>query len=119
MNNFDKMEDVQSSIETLSQSVDNTQPESGAAQPEDETGAAGEDETKESEAEAETGGMPDAAAAQAQLSEEDFYTVEKGDTLDSISIKIYGDASHVEAICKMNGLSDGNLIFIGQKLLLP
>ena len=59
------------------------------------------------------------SAAEAGLDEEDFYIVEKGDTLDSISIKIYGDASHVEAICKMNGLSDGNLIFIGQKLLLP
>ena len=59
------------------------------------------------------------AAAEAGLDEEDFYIVEKGDTLDSISIKIYGDASHVEAICKMNGLTDGNLIFIGQKLLLP
>ena len=58
-------------------------------------------------------------AAEAGLDEEDFYIVEKGDTLDSISIKIYGDASHVEAICKMNGLTDGNLIFIGQKLLLP
>ena len=30
-----------------------------------------------------------------------------------------GDTSHVKAICKMNGLSDGNLIYIGQKLLLP
>ena len=44
---------------------------------------------------------------------------EKGDTLASISKKTYGDTGHVEAICKMNGLSDGNLIFIGQKLLLP
>jgi len=25
----------------------------------------------------------------------------------------------VDAICRMNGLEDGNLIFIGQKLLLP
>ena len=43
----------------------------------------------------------------------------KGDTLDSISKKVYGDISHVDAICRMNGLQDGNLIFIGQKILLP
>ena len=33
--------------------------------------------------------------------------------------KIYGDITHVDAICNANGLEDGNLIFIGQKLLLP
>ncbi|MBQ8559515.1 MAG: LysM peptidoglycan-binding domain-containing protein [Tyzzerella sp.] len=53
------------------------------------------------------------------VEEGDIYTVQKGDTLATISKKIYGDISHVEAICKMNGLEDGNLIFIGQKLLLP
>jgi LysM repeat protein len=47
------------------------------------------------------------------------YIVEKGDTLASISKKIYGDITHVDAICNANGLEDGNLIFIGQKLLLP
>ena len=47
------------------------------------------------------------------------YVVEKGDTLASISKKIYGDITHVDAICNANGLEDGNLIFIGQKLLLP
>lgn len=50
---------------------------------------------------------------------EDVYIVEAGDTLAKISKKVYGDISHVDAICRMNGLSDGNLIFIGQKLLLP
>ena len=50
---------------------------------------------------------------------EDVYIVQKGDTLASISEKIYGDMLQVEAICKMNGLEDGNLIYIGQKLLLP
>lgn len=50
---------------------------------------------------------------------EDVYIVEDGDTLAKISKKVYGDISHVDEICQMNGLSDGNLIFIGQKLLLP
>ncbi len=48
-----------------------------------------------------------------------IYMVEQGDTLAIISQKIYGDISHVDAISRMNGLTDGNLIYIGQKLLLP
>ena len=117
MNNFDKMEAVQDSIETLSQSVggqeikSETTVETEEESPEDEQGAAQDGAEPQEEL--------SRAAAEAGLDEEDFYIVEKGDTLDSISIKIYGDASHVEAICKMNGLTDGNLIFIGQKLLLP
>ena len=47
------------------------------------------------------------------------YVVEKGDTLAIISKKLYGDVTHIDAICRMNGLSNGNLIYIGQKLLLP
>mgnify|MGYP003296921287 CR=1 FL=1 len=47
------------------------------------------------------------------------YVVKKGDTLETISRKQYGDVAHVQAICELNGLEDGNLIFIGQKLLLP
>lgn len=48
-----------------------------------------------------------------------IYIVEQGDTLALISKKMYGDISHIEEICKVNGLEDGNLIFIGQKLVLP
>ena len=48
-----------------------------------------------------------------------IYTVQKGDTLESISRGQYGDSLHIEEICELNGLEDGNLIFIGQKLLLP
>jgi len=48
-----------------------------------------------------------------------IYVVEQGDTLAMISRKMYGDVTHVDAICKMNGLTDGNLIYIEQKLLLP
>lgn len=64
-------------------------------------------------------GQGSEATETAGIEESDIYIVEKGDTLATISKKVYGDISHVEAICKMNGLEDGNLIFIGQKLLLP
>ena len=47
------------------------------------------------------------------------YIVEEGDTLAIISKKMYGDVAHVDAICRMNGITDGNLIYVGQKLLFP
>ena len=122
VNNFTKMEAVQSSLESLSQSASKTESQTGTVN-EGEDGAVeangtiGDGEAKDKEASGGT--VPETSTVQEQLSDEDYYVVRKGDTLDSISVKVYGDASHVEALCKMNGLSDGNLIYIGQKLLLP
>ena len=132
MNNFDKMESVQETLEALSMSVDSAKAaeaesdksdvkdkeEGGktaeAKQPVDEeTDKQEVKETAKQEAKQEVQTM------EGEFTEDDFYVVKKGDTLDTISLKIYGNTGHVEAICKMNGLSDGNLIFIGQKLLLP
>ena len=125
VNNFDKMEAVQTSLEALSQSVNVPESQSGtvdSGQKEGEADAenvSGSAEAPE-EKQAESGGtVPETSTMQEQLSDEDYYVVKKGDTLDSISVKLYGSTSHVEALCKMNGLSDGNLIYIGQKLLLP
>lgn len=53
------------------------------------------------------------------IKEPKTYIVKKGDTLETISREQYGDVTHVDAICRFNSLDDGNLIFIGQKLLLP
>ena len=122
VNNFTKMEAVQSSLESLSQSASKTESQTGTVN-EGEDGALeangiiGDGEAKDKEASGGT--VPETSTVQEQLSDEDYYVVRKGDTLDSISVKVYGDASHVEALCKMNGLSDGNLIYIGQKLLVP
>ncbi len=48
-----------------------------------------------------------------------YYEVERGDTLYTISQKIYGDASRVERICEMNEISDPDKISEGQKIILP
>ena len=63
--------------------------------------------------------VPAASAAVTANGSDGVYVVEKGDTLAIISKKMYGDVSHVDAICRMNGLQNGNLIYIGQKLILP
>lgn len=124
MNNYDKMEAVQSSLEALSQSVSagdaNGDSASKETIAEEEVEKSNENKEESQSADAASSGtVPETSTIQEELSEDDYYVVKKGDTLDRISEKIYGNASHVEAICKMNGLSDGNLIYIGQKLLLP
>lgn len=61
----------------------------------------------------------DASAGETFNGSDGVYIVEEGDTLAIISRKMYGDIGHADAISRMNGLTDGNLIYIGQKLLLP
>ena len=111
MNNYDKMEAVQTSLETLSQTV--TEPKQKT-----ET-LSGKESKKDTQSVQKTGTVPEISTVQEQLGDEEYYEVVKGDTLDLISEKVYWYSSHVDAICRMNGLSDGNLIYIGQKLLLP
>ena len=112
MNNYDKMEAVQTSLETLSQTVDEAKAKSGNALRERK-------QERHSECAENRNGAGNFDGAGATGRRREYYEVVKGDTLDRISEKVYGDASHVDAICRMNGLSDGNLIYIGQKLLLP
>lgn len=49
----------------------------------------------------------------------EYYQIEKGDTLYTISIKIYGDTSRVNEICELNQIKDPDNIKYGQKILLP
>ncbi len=48
-----------------------------------------------------------------------YYEVEQGDTLYTISQKIYGDISRVEKICEVNQISDPDKIRYGQRIILP
>ena len=145
LNNYGKMKSVQSSLEfirdsLLKQDGNKTQKTNGTVKAADdqkseesvqsdqttndpqtevqqEPEAQQGEESDTSSAEEEKTSEP--AASTMQETSEDIYIVEKGDTLAKISKKVYGDSGHVDAICRMNGLSDGNLIFIGQKLILP
>lgn len=152
MNNYDKMNSVQNSIETLSSNMgangssgkntqqdaqndrDTQEAQSQEAQNSDvqsdqqiaeQTGQGDQGEsaggTDEVSQETNGGTTPDPSTIQEELqgASEEYYVVQKGDTLDLISKKLYGTTSETDAICRMNGLKDGNLIFIGQKLLLP
>ncbi|MBQ3512974.1 MAG: LysM peptidoglycan-binding domain-containing protein [Lachnospiraceae bacterium] len=50
---------------------------------------------------------------------QNYYYVEEGDTLLSISLKIYQSGDYVKDIKEANHLEDENYIKIGQKLVLP
>lgn len=146
MNNFDKMKSVETTLDSLSSSASadtNTaevketsgnvtavtgessrEPvENGSAEPAEEDKPEPQDSAAENTVpEAQTAENPDTAepADTSQVNGSDgIYVVEEGDTLAIISRKMYGDVTHVDAIARMNGLTDGNLIYIGQKLLLP
>ena len=47
-----------------------------------------------------------------------YYIVQPGDTLRSISYQIYGDYSMVDMICEWNHIENADSILYGQKLLL-
>ena len=142
VNNFDKMKSVQttlnnladvtssdtSSVETQETSGSvtavtgeetkqtDTQQDASAQDTEQEDGQALEAKT---ENEDKQGGSEDVKVQSGENGSDGVYIVEEGDTLAIISKKMYGDVNHVESICKMNGITDGNLIYVGQKLLLP
>lgn len=95
--------------------------DTGAAVPDNDSSTGEDDGAAEEDKAAGSGADGDAQilAAPGENGSDGVYIVEEGDTLAIISRKMYGDVSHVDAICKMNGITDGNLIYVGQKLLLP
>ena len=121
----------EASSETASEDEESSQADQDSASAEDgqasETDALTADDSLDNESASAQSGSDESTAAgdgQAVIAEgengsDGVYVVEEGDTLAIISRKVYGDVTHVDAICRMNGLTDGNLIYIGQKLLLP
>ena len=147
VNSFDRMKSVQSTLEALADTSDTvetretsgsvtavtSEEQTGDGLVSDDQGAPGEDGQTDESGTDSSGGNESAEASDASAAEESgqaslsasqngsdgVYIVEEGDTLAIISRKIYGDVDHVDAICRMNGIADGNLIYVGQKLLLP
>lgn len=157
LNNYDKMQSVQNSLDKLSENDKNgeekepedkdevieTLGDNVSAETDDKTtqdnqdqaeGDAQDTQTPDSNTpdsdtpDSNTPGSdtpdtttPDATTPETNkpATQPEAYIVQKGDTLESISREKYGDISRIDEICKLNGLEDGNLIIIGQKLLLP
>ena len=123
---------VTSDGETETDGENSEKSESGQADDENASKDTGNSRTDSSETDADTGNedepgqtdqdtadTPDSGTGTSENGSDGIYVVEEGDTLAIISRKMYGDVTHVDAICRMNGITDGNLIYVGQKLLLP
>lgn len=147
INSFDRMKSVQSTLEALADTSEpaQTQETSGsvtAVTSEEQQTDTPDQKSDDADAGQDTSGTEQTAGkeqasgteqtepakeaaaqkektASSENGSDGVYVVEQGDTLAIISRKVYGDVSHVDAICRMNGLTDGNLIYVGQKLLLP
>lgn len=73
-------------------------------------------ENEQNEAEYETVALSDEFMADTRYN---VYWVEEGDNLWLISTKFYGSSDKVDVIMEANGLSDENLIYYGEKLIIP
>lgn len=117
--------DGQASEEDEAQSNENQSAEAQLAENQPDGSQSDDVQTASSDAESSGTSETDSAAENQSTAytgengSDGVYVVEEGDTLAIISRKMYGDVSHVDAICRMNGITDGNLIYVGQKLLLP
>lgn len=148
INNYERMKDVQHSLngkeeeesvealggivtpsdqEGLEQTDDTKQPSEEPQEQEPQEEEPQEQEPQEEipqenepqEGELQTPQNEGSTNENVEATQPEAYIVEKGDTLESISREKYGNTAYVSKICELNGLNDGNLIFIGQKLLLP
>ena len=66
----------------------------------------------------QTAAESDRAAISAALAS-GTYPIQPGETLYGICLKLYGNGSRLEEICRLNGLEDENKIMAGQNLILP
>lgn len=115
VNNYDKIKAVQTSLDHITKTVEKAENEEEARASEGKETTqveTGDNVENNSQKEQVTGESP-------AENQEEYYVVQRGDTLATISKKFYGDSSYIDAIARMNGLTDGDFIYIGQKLLLP
>ena len=100
------------------QAVDNTAAPDNMAAP-DSTAAqdstAAPDNTSDQAASASTQPQSEAEI----ILQQGYYIVQPGDSMISISKKIYQDASHVADLCAANGIENVDNIKVGEKLILP
>ncbi|MCM1253894.1 MAG: LysM peptidoglycan-binding domain-containing protein [Clostridium sp.] len=120
-----RLSDLDAKFEEENQAVKKEEIETEMeAEEETETGKEEAEKDKEAieEASMKEGNATEEAAPSQQAYGRNFaeyYQIEKGDTLYTISIKLYGDTSKVNEICELNQIKDPDNIKYGQKILLP
>lgn len=64
-------------------------------------------------------GMVNTTETISDVVNEDYYIIQEGDSLSSIAFTRYGDADLAAKIAEKNGIGVDDNIFVGQKILLP
>ncbi len=107
--------------QTSGQATDKGEINSGEGENTKETVSGSVTEISSTESEITENVNEEAAEEKAEPIEEkqNTYIVQNGDSLEKISIKLYGDTSKVAEICQLNEISDIDKIFIGQELIVP
>ena len=132
MGNYEKMHDMQASLETLANQVSNTITGNNSSE---ESSGANEEQQETSETEGseinsdENNSNSDGSDASTEDSENytpansidvvEYYVVKEGDTLAGISMKLYDSLDMVEEICEINSIENEDSLYIGQKIYLP
>ena len=122
INNYDKMKDMEGAVNHLVEYF-KEEKEYIAEDKEIETvivrsNLTTEQETTTKEIEEETKETAQTIPAMSQ-GVATYYTVKEGDTLMSISKKMYHSTKYVELIKKANEITDENKIFPGDKIVIP
>lgn len=114
-----KVEMVQGDVATtVLAEVANVTPENNT---QDNNQAVDESEVNKAEDEKPSERVEESSEATIEEKTQDynFYIVEEGDSISKICSKIYGSQDRKAELMQVNGISDENKIFVGQKLILP
>lgn len=115
--NLSPTQEAEAANPVSGQPEENGQP-GGEGEP---AGASGQDvltetETPPEETQPEETAPPE---TEAQASVPDTYQVEPGDTLQKISMRIYGNEDMIHEICEKNDIKNPDFLYAGQVLVLP
>lgn len=131
LNNFEKMEDMEQTIQNITSRSQTEESklqvveakETKAVETQAEQTQATETQAQQAANEtAESDELLDITSAVMSsdiINETNEYIVKEGDTLVSISKKIYNDIDHIDKISKLNNIQDTNRIYPGMRLILP
>ncbi len=110
LNNYDKMENMEKTLNHISANI------------EEQSSVEQQKEVQEEEMVIETitGTVEGVIKEQTGTeNEKGHYIVQKGDTLGSISTVVYGSTKYVEAIREANQIDNIDMIYEGQRLIMP
>lgn len=110
---------MKSSYETMNKTFEEKAAQVFAAQIVKQEEIKEDKDIKEETPEPETEEKPSVDEEEVQTQNMKIYVVEDGDSLLYISRKFYGSGEKVSEIMKINNLSNENVIYSGERLLLP